>query len=185
VQQLILLNGPPGVGKSSLGRRYADDHPMTLALEIDAVRAMFGSWLAESERSGLAARELAVVMAVTHLRSGHDVVVPQLLTRREFVERLRSVTEAEGAQFREITLLDEREAVLNRANSRAEPDGGFSARALVARQGNSLEAAYDAFVEALHARPEAAVIESSSLDEAYAELLYHLGEGKEKAVDTA
>lgn len=114
---------------------------MTLALEIDNVRAMLGAWLAESESSGPAARELAVGMAVTHLQSGYDVIVPQLLTRREFVKRLRSITEAEGAQFREITLLDEREAVLDRANRRTEPDGGFSARALVAKQGNSLEAA--------------------------------------------
>jgi predicted kinase len=174
VQKLILLNGPPGVGKSSLARRYADDHPMTLALEIDNVRAMLGAWLAESDRSGPAARELAVAMAVTHLRAGYDVIVPQLLTRREFVERLRSVAEAEGAAFREITLLDRREAVLDRANRRAEPEGGFSARALVAKQGISLEAAYDAFVEALDARPDATVIDSSSLDEAYAALVDHL-----------
>ncbi len=48
------------------------------------------------------------------------------------------------------------------------------ARALVAKQGNSLEAAYDAFVETLDARPDAIAIDSSSLDEAYAALLDHL-----------
>jgi predicted kinase len=169
--KLVLLNGPPGVGKSALARRYADEHPMTLALEIDTVRGMLGSWLAESEQSGPAAREIAVAMAETHLRAGYDVVVPQLLTRRSFVDRLAGTAEQVGACFCEITLMDERAAVLDRAQRRAEPDDGFSARALMAKQGNSLESAYDLFVEALGDRPEAIVIEASSLDAAYAELL--------------
>ncbi len=74
----MLLNGPPGVGKSTLARRYAAEHPLTLALEIDAVRAMLGSWLEETERSGLAARQLALSMAATHLRAGHDAEVSRL-----------------------------------------------------------------------------------------------------------
>lgn len=171
------MNGPPGVGKSTLARRYADDHPLTLSLEIDTVRSMLGAWLAESDRSGPAAREIAVAMCVTHLRAGHGVIVPQLLTRREFVDRLRGVAEAEGASFVEITLLDERAAVLERALRRSEPDGGFSARALVAKQGNSLESAYDAFVDALAARPDAVVVDASSLDAAYAALVSHLARG--------
>ena len=74
--KLVLLNGPPAVGKSTLARRYAHDHPLTLVLEIDAVRAMLGSWLEEWERSGPAARQIALAMARTHLEAGHDVIVP-------------------------------------------------------------------------------------------------------------
>lgn len=172
--RLVLLNGPPGAGKSTLARRYADDHPLTLALEIDGVRAMLGDWLEQTPESGLVARRLAVAMAEAHLRRGHDVIVPQLLTRREFVEELRTLAEALGAGFVEIALIDEREATLERALRREEPAGGFSARALVARQGSSLEEAYDAFAEALAARPGALVIEAASPDEAYVALLRHL-----------
>jgi hypothetical protein len=103
-------------------------------------------------------------MAATHLRAGYDVVVPQLLTRRDFVDQLSALAAAEGASFREITLLDDRAAVLTRATHRSEPNGGFSARALIAKQGNSLEEAYDAFVVALDARPEALIIDASSPD---------------------
>jgi hypothetical protein len=147
---------------------------MTLALEVDVVRGMLGSWLEQPERSGLAARQIAFAMAVTHLRAGYDVIVPQLLTRRDFVDQLRAVAETEGACFREIVLLDKKATVVERAMQRSEPSGGFSARALVAKQGNSLEDSYDRFVETLDGRPDAVVIDASSMDAAYAALLRHL-----------
>lgn len=166
---LVLLNGPPGAGKSTLARHFADAHPLTLALEIDTIRAMLGSWLEETRRSGLAARRLALAAAATHLGAGYDVIVPQLLTRREFVEELKATAERTGATFRELTLMGGRDAVVARAEARVET-GGFSARALAAQQGHTLGDAYDAFAAALAARPDAEVIEAASLDEAYAEL---------------
>jgi predicted kinase len=172
---LLLLNGPPGVGKSTLARRYADDHPLTLALEIDGIRAMLGAWLDEPQRSGLAARKLAVAAAEAHLRAGHDVVVPQLLTRREFVAELEATAGRAGATFRELTLMDERAAVVERAERREEGSGGFSARALAAKQGHTLADAFDAFAAALAARPDAEIIDAGSIDAAYDELVRRLG----------
>jgi predicted kinase len=171
VPKLILLNGPPAVGKSTLARRYADEHPLTLVLEIDAVRALLGGWLEEWQRSGHTARLIALAMARAHLEAGRDVIVPQLLTRRPFVEMLRETAEAVGGCFYEFTLLDPREVVLARLEQRAEPVGAFSSRALMEKQGNAPGDAYDEFVAALGERPDAIVIHDPLSDTAYETLV--------------
>jgi hypothetical protein len=73
---LILLNGPPASGKSTLARRYGVDHPLALALDIDVVRSLLGGWLEHPDAAGMAARAMALAMAREHLRAGRDVVVP-------------------------------------------------------------------------------------------------------------
>ncbi|WP_410647284.1 hypothetical protein [Amycolatopsis sp. cmx-4-54] len=35
--RLSVLNGPPACGKSTLARRYAEEHPLTLNLDVDDV----------------------------------------------------------------------------------------------------------------------------------------------------
>jgi predicted kinase len=169
--KLVLLNGPPAVGKSTVARRYADDHPLTLVLEIDSIRALLGSWLDEWQRSGLAARQIALAMARTHLEAGHDVIVPQLLTRRNFVAELEAIATSAGATFHEVALLDRREIVLARLEERDEPRGAFSSRALMEKQGNAPGDAYDAFVAALAERPGAAVIHDPLSESGYESLL--------------
>jgi hypothetical protein len=76
---LVLLNGPPASGKSTLAAAWIASRPLALALDIDLVRGQLGRWRDEPTASGLAARALALSMIHVHLRAGHDVVVPQLV----------------------------------------------------------------------------------------------------------
>jgi predicted kinase len=112
--RLILLNGAPAVGKSTLARRYADDHPFALNLDIDQVRRMLGRWRDDASQAGLLARSVAVAAAGAHLASGHDVVVPQLVARVDFIERLEETATAAGARFCEVFLLDEGPNIVRR-----------------------------------------------------------------------
>jgi predicted kinase len=101
VARLIVINGPPAAGKSTLARRWAAAHPLTLALDVDGVREQLGDWRADPQAAGRVARDIAVAAAETHLAAGHDVVVPQLLARPEFPDRLAALA---GDGYLEVVL---------------------------------------------------------------------------------
>ncbi len=114
---LLLINGPPGVGKSTLAQRYADDHALALVVDVDAIRMQLGQWAAVDE-SKLVARDLARALIRAHLQTGHDVVVAQYLGRPEFREKLRGEAEQNGARFVEVVVGDAVERVAARFRQR-------------------------------------------------------------------
>jgi predicted kinase len=119
VARLILLNGPPGAGKSTLARRYAAEHPLAFCLDIDGFRRLIGQWQRHPEESGRLARRMAVAMIAEHLRGGHDVVVAQYLGRPRFAEELERVAASSGSSFHELVLLDTRQNAIARFHARA------------------------------------------------------------------
>jgi predicted kinase len=176
VPRLILLNGPPASGKSTLARYYADDHPLTLNLDIDRIRAMIGGWRTELSEAGRLARDIALAAARTHLATGHDVVVPQLVARTEFIARLGSLAAVTGATFHEIFLLPGEQPAIRQYAERARsvagavaPDPAISTDRTVAE----LTQSYRDILRVLTVRPEAAVIRTrrGEIELAYSELL--------------
>lgn len=117
IARLILINGPPGVGKSTIARRYLDGHPLTLLIEIDDLRVSLGGWV-QHEESKLLARGLALALAGAHLVAGHDVVVPQFLGRTDFIDALEATTSAVGSSFSHIVLMDDVTTMVERFERR-------------------------------------------------------------------
>ncbi len=167
VGSLLLLNGPPGVGKSTMARLLVQEHPLALCLDLDLLRRSLGRWDEHPERSGLLARELAVAAARVHLMSGHAVVVPQFLGRLPFLERLERLAGEVDAPFRHIALMDSRSSAIARFLARAEaPDGSEQHREAAELAGGraGLGQMYDALLAVLAARPGAIVLASAEGD---------------------
>jgi predicted kinase len=176
VPRLILINGPPAAGKSTLAQRYADEHPLTLNLDIDRIRAMIGGWRQDLPASGRLARELAVAAAPAHLTAGHDVVIPQLVARLEFIARLASLATGCGAGFREVFLLPDERTVIGLYASRARAAGqAGAADAAVStdRTAAELSRTRRELLAVLAVRPDAVVIpvHLGEADDAYRQLL--------------
>jgi predicted kinase len=177
VPRLILLNGMPAVGKTTLARRYADDHAMALVLDLDTIRGLLGRWRDDPIAAGLAARALTIAMARQHLRDGHDVVLPQYLGRPQFLEQVEQTARDTGADFFEFVLTDDRDDLLRRFAERtlaaAEP-GHVEAGRLVAEVGGdaALMSMYDRLLLIVNSRPRAQVVHCprGGLDAAYAQL---------------
>jgi predicted kinase len=114
---LLVINGAPAVGKTTLAHRYADDHPLALVVDVDLVRTHLGGWR-EREESKSVARDLAVELSRAHLAAGYDVVVAQYVGRPEFLARLRALAGEAGADFVEVVLSDDPRRVAERFRAR-------------------------------------------------------------------
>ena len=163
---LVLVNGPPASGKSTIAVRLVAVRPLALNLDIDVIRSLLGGWKAEPADSGIAARRLALAMVRDHLASGRDVVVPQFLARAEFIDQLAECAMNVGARFVEIALMISRADAIEAFQQRsARPDTAqqrYAAEAVDQAGGiAALEMMYDNFVVMLEGRDEVRLVEVS------------------------
>ena len=180
--RLILLNGPPACGKSTLARRYVDEHPLALNLDVDRVRGLIGRWRDSPHAAGLLARDIALAAARAHLAAGYDVVVPQYLGRLPFIERLESLAREMDVPFHEVVLFCGKEDMLRRFAERgrtAADPSHVEAREMVERGGgfDDLPVLYDRLVSVIAARPGARVVDvvEGAVDLTYQAVLRGLG----------
>ncbi|GAA3243348.1 AAA family ATPase [Dactylosporangium siamense] len=164
--RLIHLNGPPGIGKSTLSALYADRNPGTLNLDVDALHRLVGGWQDEDIDTWPVVWSLVRAMTKTHLEGGRDVVLPQYHAKVDEVIELEKLAHRHGAGFREVVLLDDREAAIARFDHRAQHSDDPWIRhhhRLIELGGGHvvLAAMYDNLMDLVRQRPATVVVPSA------------------------
>ena len=157
--RLILINGIPASGKTTLARAWCERHAtlLPLALDIDTIRSMIGGWRHALREAGMAARDVAIAGAAAHLTTGHDVMIPQYLQRGDFIDRLEHTAHTTGATFVEIALTIDASTAERRFTARAALAEGVDPHGQLHTDMAAISKHFDDF---LQSRPHAVRIES-------------------------
>lgn len=179
VARLIHLNGPPGIGKSTLARRYVEEHPGVLNCDVDVLRTLIGGWQQDFGRAGALIRPAALAMIEAYLANGHDVVFPQMLVNPAELARFESAATNAGAELVERFLMETSATAAvarfgRRGGSGADDEWHEQVRVIVAELGGDAALAdYYAGLEGLLSeRPNAVLITSveGAIEDTYREL---------------
>ncbi len=179
--KLIILNGPLGIGKSTLAKKYADDHPLTLSLDIDELRTLLSHWREKKDDSAVLSKDMAIECARICLENGNDVVVPQIMREQDYLLRLEELAESENASFHEILLFAAKEESIERFKQRAVDGGhptGFREGGLIAMGGREVKLAkmYDEMMSLAETRSNLVRVESidGDIENTYKNVLANL-----------
>jgi predicted kinase len=139
VPTLLHLNGPSGVGKSTLARAHADAHVGTLLCDIDELRSWVSGWEDDFVGTGEAVRASALALMTAYLGTGRDVVLPQLIVTPAQVERFEAAAAEAGATYVGVVLDAAPEVLLARLHGRpVTPVSSVVSRIIEERGGDEL-----------------------------------------------
>lgn len=110
--KVIVLNGFAGAGKTTIGKLYIDDHPLALLIEGDEIIVHLGQWLQYQDEARKIIFEITKSMLSTHLKNGHDVVLPYLITDAYHANEFEKIAKENHAEFYNFYLHNEKDAAI-------------------------------------------------------------------------
>jgi predicted kinase len=173
--KLILLNGFAAAGKTTIAKKYIAEHSLALALEADMVVDHIGDWTNHEEEVRQLTFALTKAMLQTYLPSGHDVILPYLVTDAAEVREFEAIAQSCDADYYEILLHNERADAIARLLARGKW-GEETSPALTEQDRPQIESLMDRMETALAERPHTIIIDlkGNDPDTTYAQLLRHI-----------
>jgi len=116
--KFIILNGPAGVGKSTLSENLNQAMPFSYHLRLDAIRRHIGDFKNNVAESTELAFEIGLKIADMFLTRGFDVIFDKGLRDEAQIEEMILFAKKYNAEVFEITLWADKETVLSRVQAR-------------------------------------------------------------------
>ncbi len=156
--KLIIINGTPASGKSTLAKRICEEVPLTLNVAVDNLRSSMSDWRVYKGESQTLAYNLALGVAETHLKSGNSVVVDKAIVGAEHrLDQLIALGNKYGAEIYEFILTADCDVIVQRATDR-----GFNPNGLL--NPDRVVELWEQSQELIKKRDEAILVDTNGLD---------------------
>jgi predicted kinase len=155
--KLIVLNGPSGIGKSTTALELQKELPLSLLIDIDALRRYIEGYKEHREESAELSYKHALALTRMHLECGHSVIVEKTVLWADwFLEELEKSANEFHAEFFEFILTAQKDILLSRVTERGFIPGGSLTLAKV-------EEMWEESEKLPARRPKAVVIDTSDM----------------------
>lgn len=124
--KLIIINGPPGVGKSTAAERLHQELPSSQIIDIDELRrTTMPDYRERREESLRLAHKLATVAIEENLRRGKDVIIDKAISYSDTLDSFIDIGRKYDAEIYEFILFAEKATVQKRAEERGFKPGSM------------------------------------------------------------
>ena len=122
--KLVIINGPTGVGKSTVAKLLHQEMPMSFLLDVDEQRRHLSHYRDHREESGKLCHAVGQAIVRTCFAHGRDVIIEKLILKDEILDAYRAIADENRATNHEYILWAPKQLVLDRAHARGwRPDG--------------------------------------------------------------
>ena len=125
--KLILINGPCGVGKSSVASALHASMPLSYLLDVDSVMQNVSGYREPEHKEDRTELTHAIAKASVEaaLSLGRDVIVEKLMRDGNTIDAYLGIAHERGAEAHETLLWARKDVVMRRANDRGWREGGL------------------------------------------------------------
>ncbi|MDP2631688.1 MAG: AAA family ATPase [Candidatus Uhrbacteria bacterium] len=126
--KLIIINGPCGVGKSTLAARLHNEMPLSFLLDIDAQSKFISHYREYREERWEMYLAISSAIIDTCLKLGRDVIVEKMIYDPVVIDNFINIGKIYNADIREIIIWASKDVVMNRAEERGYRDESLLTR---------------------------------------------------------
>ncbi len=128
MSKLIILNGPPGVGKSTIAARLHIEIPNSIIVDVDELRRSIPNYKEHRKDSLLLSYEKAKEVIDEYLAKGQTVIVDKAISYSDTLDSFITVGKKYHAEIYKILLFANKDTVQRRADIRGYKPGSLLTR---------------------------------------------------------
>lgn len=156
--KLILINGPTGIGKSTVAQKIHQACPLSFLVDIDALRRYISGYREHKDESRRLSLLVSESIVETYLKAGHDVIIDKVFTDPEAVDMFIELGKKYSADVHEFVLNASKELVVKRAEERGYRENSLLTPEKVVRFWEEIQ-------EYIEKRPQAIVVDIETLNQ--------------------